>query len=59
MNTKQTISDSKTRIILLLILTTLLHMGDFGWLAWLATGWSIMSFIALVISINTFLKYGR
>lgn len=58
MNRQQQINDAKTRIVLLLILTTLLHMGDFGWIAWFASVWSTLAFISLVISIHNSLKYG-
>lgn len=59
MRSNPEISESKTRIILLLILTTLLHMGDFGWVAWVASAWTGMAFIFLIIRIHYWLRYGK
>lgn len=52
MTKDQSISDGKTRLVLLLILTVLLHEYDYGIIAWFATSWSGAAFIALIVNVH-------
>lgn len=58
MITEERISESKTRLVLLFILATLLHTAEYTFFAWFVTGWSTMGLLVLIINITKYV-YGK
>ncbi len=52
MNYEQEIGGTKTRIVLLLILATLLLQNNYDFWAYFVLGWTTMGFIGLVIKVT-------